>query len=309
MSEDATYLVLGAAGALGRLIVPELLKQGQAPRVRVGVRGGAGGKHASLLKDWATRGIEVLDADLDDAESLERACDGADTVISAVQGGPDVIIAGQARLLAVLKRSGATRFVPSDFAEDLFSIPEGINPYLDWRRTFDRQVAPSGIGFTHFLNGGFMDAVFSSPGLIDAEAGTIGFWGDGHMPMDFTSMQDVAAYLAAALADPNTLNSTVEVAGDSRTVHEVADDYEAVTGRRLQRICHGSIEAGYAELRRMEAAGAHPMAMLPMQYLLPMMSGEGRLRRLCNARYPSIKPTSLRDFLRSRVADTTRKAH
>lgn len=309
MNGDTTYLVLGAAGALGRLIVPALLKQGQARRVRVGVRGGSAGKHAPLLESWAASGIEVLDADLGDVESLKKACDDTDTVISVVQGGPDIIIDGQARLLAVLKQAGVTRFVPSDFAEDLFSIPEGINPYLDWRRTFDRQVAPSGIGFTHFLNGGFMDAVFSSPGLIDAEAGTISFWGDGHMPMDFTSMEDVAAYLAAALADPRTLNSTVEVAGDSRTVHEVADDYEAATGRQLQRICHGSTEAGYAELRRMEAAGAHPMAMLPMQYLLPMMSGEGRLRRPCNARYPSIKPTSLRSFLRSHAADTTGEAH
>lgn len=309
MNGNTTYLVLGAAGALGRLIVPALLKQGQAARVRVGVRGGLAGKHAPLLESWAAGGIKVFDADLGDTESLKRACNGVDTVISAVQGGPDVIIDGQARLLAVVKRAGVTRFVPSDFAEDLFSIPKGINPYLDWRRTFDRQVAPSGIGFTHVLNGGFMEAVFSSPGLIDAGAGTISFWGDGHMPMDFTSMEDVAAYLAAALADPKTLNTTVEIAGDSRTVHEVADDYEAATGHRLQRVCHGSIEAGYAELRRMEAAGAHPMAMLPMQYLLPMMSGEGRLRRPCNACYPSIKPTSLHGFLRSHVASTTVGAH
>ena len=309
MNGNTTYLVLGAAGALGRLIVPALLKQGQAPHVRVGVRGGVAGKHATLLEGWAASGVEVLDADLGDAESLKRACDGADTVISAVQGGPDVIIDGQARLLAVLRQAGVTRFVPSDFAEDLFSIPEGINPYLDCRRTFDRQVAPSGIGFTHFLNGGFMEAVFSSPGLIDVEAGTVSFWGDGHMPMDFTSMGDVAAYLAAVLADPKTLNTTAEVAGDSRTVHEVAEDYEAATGRRLQRICRGSIEDGYAELRRTAAAGAHPMAMLPMQYLLPMMSGEGRLRRPCNARYPSIKPTSLRGFLQSHAAGTNTKVH
>jgi uncharacterized protein YbjT (DUF2867 family) len=304
MSESkTTYLVMGAAGDLGHRILKALMGTKEGKRVRAGVRGGSTGKHASLARNWSAAGVTVLDAELHNAESLKRACDGVDTVISAVQGGPETIIDGQAKLLDASVKAGISRFVPSDFSEDLFSIPEGINPYLDWRRTFDLRVEPSGIGYMHFLNGGFMDAVFSSPGLIDTQAGTITYWGDGEIPLDFTSMDDVAAYLAAAASNPYALNTVVEIAGDRRTIAEIASDFEAVTGQSLKPVRRGSIEEGYAELKRMEAAGANAMAMLPLQYLLPMMSGEGQLRRLANDRYPAVRRTPLRDFMRKQYGN------
>ena len=43
------------------------------------------------------------------------------------------------------------------------------------------------------------------------------------------------------------------------------------------------------------------MTKLPMQYLLPMMSGEGRLHHPRNADYSSVMPTSLSTFFHSRA--------
>jgi uncharacterized protein YbjT (DUF2867 family) len=300
-----THLVVGGAGDLGHRIVAALLSSPRPRQVRVGLRGGLTGKHAMRAQAWVAAGAEVVDADLQDRDSLLRACDGVTAVISAVQGGPETIIDGQMNLLDACRQSGVARLVPSDFAEDLFSVPEGINPYLDLRRQFAKHLQSSGVGYTHVLNGGFMDVIFASPGMIQADAGTISFWGDGHMPLDFTTLDDVAAYVVAAVDNPATLNSVVEVAGDRRTVHQIADDYEAATGRSLTRICRGSIEEGYATLHRMVAAGAHPMALLPLQYLLPMMSGEGRLRHVANADYPAIRPTTLRSFLTNGLAPAT----
>jgi uncharacterized protein YbjT (DUF2867 family) len=292
-------LIVGAAGDLGHHVVNRMLTAADPHTVRIGVRGGSTGKHSARVKRWAASGANVVDLNLGDRETLLRACEGVTTVISTVQGGPDTIIDGQLNLLDACRATGVERLVPSDFSEDLFSIPEGINPYLDARRAFARHLEDGTVGYMHFLNGGFMDVIFASPGLIDAHAGTITFWGDGHMPLDFTTLGDVAAYLVAAIQTPLTLNSVVEIAGDQRTVHQIAEDYEESTGRALKRICRGSIEEGYATLRRKEADGAHPMALLPLQYLLPMMSGEGRLRHVANTDYPTIKPTSLWNFLRT----------
>ncbi|MGG1948810.1 NmrA family NAD(P)-binding protein [Trinickia sp. NRRL B-1857] len=297
-----SYLVAGAAGNLGHRIIDALLRTRPAGEIRAGVRGSSKGKHAHRASGWVANGVTVVNMDLDDPLSLEHACAGVGTVISAVQGGPDTIIDGQSRLLEAALAADVGRFVPSDFSENLFSIPEGINPYLDMRRTFDRKVAPSGIGYTHILNGGFMEAVFSNPGLIDAEAGTITYWGDDEAPLDFTSMSDVAAWTAAAIDDPATVNRTVSVAGDRRTIAQIAVDYAAATGKELRRVRRGSIADGYAELRRMAKAGAHPMAMLPLQYLLPMMSGEGTLREVANDQYPIVRPTSLLDFMKRHYA-------
>lgn len=293
-----SYLVAGAAGDLGHRIIDALLRTRSASEIRAGVRGGPAGRHGDRAKGWMANGVTVVNMDLDDPLSLKHACAGVGTVISAVQGGPDIIIDGQSRLLDAALAASVGRFVPSDFSENHFLIPEGINPYLDMRRTFGRTVGPSGIGYTHILNGGFMEAVFSSPGLIDADAGTITYWGDDEVPLDFTSMDDVAAWTVAAVEDPAAVNRIVSVAGDRRTVAQIADDYAAATGKALRRVRRGSIADGYAELRRMTKAGAHPMAMLPLQYLLPMMSGEGTLRDIANDQYPAVRPASLLDFMK-----------
>lgn len=260
-----SYLIAGAAGDLGHRIIDALLRTRPAREIRAGVRGGSAGKHGNRARGWIANGVTVVNMDLDDPLSLKHACAGVGTVISAVQGGPETIIDGQPRLLEAALAAGVGRFVPSDFSENLFSIPEGINPYLDMRRTFARKVALSGIGYTHILNGGFMEAVFSNPGLIDAEAGTITYWGDDEVPLDFTSMKDVAAWTVAAVEDPAAVSRMVSVAGDSRTIAQIAGDYAAATGKELHRVRRGSIADGYAELRRMAKAGAHPMAMLPLQ--------------------------------------------
>ena len=295
---QTSYLVAGAAGDLGHRIIDALLRTRPGREIRAGVRGGSEGKHGNRAKGWMAKGVTVVNMDLDDPLGLKHACAGAGTVISAVQGGPDTIIDGQSRLLEAALAAGVGRFVPSDFSENLFSIPEGINPYLDMRRTFDRKVAPSGIGYTHILNGGFMEAVFSNPGLINADAGTITYWGDDEVALDFTSMNDVAAWTAAAIDDPATINSVVSVAGDRRTIAQIAGDYATAMGNALHPVRRGSIADGYAELRPMAKAGAHPMAMLPLQYLLPMMSGEGTLRDIANDQYPTVRPTSLLDFMK-----------
>lgn len=100
------------------------------------------------------------------------------------------------------------------------------------------------------------------------------------------SLQGAAIY-SAELDDPESLKRACE------GVHTVIS---------LRLIRRGSIAEGYAELVRMKVAGAHPMAMLPMQYLLPMMSGEGLIEHPCNSNYREIKPTTLRSYFEHRVA-------
>lgn len=216
-----TILVVGAAGDLGYRISRAIINIGHSANLRVAARDGAAGKHANVMHQLSLQGASIYSTELDDLESLKRACEGAHTVISAVQGGPETIVSGQENLLRACLAAGVQRFVPSDFSENLFAIPDGINPYLDWSRTFDAEVTKSGIGYTHILNGGFMEAVFASPGLIDGKAETLTYWGDGEVPLDFTAMDDVARYTARMVLDPKTLNQTAGIVGDRRTVKDV----------------------------------------------------------------------------------------
>jgi uncharacterized protein YbjT (DUF2867 family) len=304
-SASPTILVVGATGNLGRRIVEALLARKEKPTVRVALRGGISGKHVDQLRAWESCGASVVDVDLADEGNLERACSGADTVISALQGGPDVIIEGQGRLLAACQKAGVKRLVPSDFSIDLFALDEGENINLDWRRTFDNRVKASGIGYTFFLNGGFMEVMVSPYiGLIDRAAGTLSFWGDGETKIDLTSMDDAAAYLAAAILDPKTLNRVVEIVGDQLSMAKVAAAYKSTTGQTLKLVSRGPLAAGYTELEHLKVKKADQMALLPLMYQLPMVSGKARLKSVENARYPDVHPTSLAVFLKKQFVSS-----
>jgi uncharacterized protein YbjT (DUF2867 family) len=302
-NQQSTVLIVGATGNLGHRIVDALLIRKEKPGVRVAVRGGDANKHGERLKAWQARGVEIVDADLADEPSLERATKGADIVISAVQGGPDVIVEGQGRLLAASRKTGVKRLVSSDYSFNHFALTEGENVNSDWRRAFDKTVMASGIGHTFFCNGGFME-VMMSPfiGLVDKAAGTLSFWGDGQTKIDLTSMDDGAAYLAASVLDPATLNRTVEIAGDELDMKGIAAAFEAATGQKLKVVSKGTIEAGYAELERLKREKVELIGLLPLMYQLPMVSGKAKLHHVENARYPDVKRTSLAVFLKFQAA-------
>jgi uncharacterized protein YbjT (DUF2867 family) len=68
-------LVVGASGRLGTQVTQRLLEQGRPVRVM--------SRDASRLDDVVQRGAEAVTADLRDARSLLRACEGVDKVILA----------------------------------------------------------------------------------------------------------------------------------------------------------------------------------------------------------------------------------
>ncbi|BBY55490.1 NmrA family NAD(P)-binding protein [Mycobacterium koreense] len=297
---DLTVLVAGANGNLGTRIARAMHARGR--RVRCGMRnpGNDTGTLAALG--------DVVRADLDDPASLRAACDGVDVVVSAVQGGPDVIVDGQRRLLSAARDAGAARFVPSDYSLDLFALAPGENWNSDARRTFDDELISSGQGYTILLNGAFME-VIAAPfmRMVDPAAGTMTFWGDGTMPFDLTSMDDTAAYLAEIVGDPNTLNRVVQVVGQRLSVEQIARSYTEATGQPLRLQSRGGIEQGYAELERLKSQTDDPMVLLPLMYQLPMVSGKGRLTAVENDRYPQITPTTLTEVLRAQHNNSPRE--
>ena len=114
-----TVLLVGATGMLGGRIAHYLLGRPEA-RTRLLVRIGTG--KPDTLKQFAARGAEVIEGDLADLASLDRATEGVDVIVFAVQGGPDVIVDGQVALAEAGKRNGVRRILPSDFALDLLEL-------------------------------------------------------------------------------------------------------------------------------------------------------------------------------------------
>ena len=171
---DRTHVLLaGATGMLGSKIARALLSKGDSVDLRVLVRTDASdAKAQEALASLIAAGAKMVEGDLLDAASLDAATKGVHVVVSAVQGGNDVIVGGQVALAEASRRNGVRRILPSDFAIDLFQIPADEHVWLGPRRRADEAIAALGIGHLHVLNGAFME-VFTAPffGVFDLEHG------------------------------------------------------------------------------------------------------------------------------------------
>lgn len=294
-----TIVLAGATGNLGGLIARALLAR-PGVRLRALVRPGSADRAAAL----AQAGAELVEVDLADAPALTRALAGAFTLVSALQGGPDVIVDTQLDLLRAARAAGARRMIPSDYSYDLFNLAEGENINSDWRRRFARSAEEvrGDVELVHVLNGCFLDrgVLFGFLGAFDLAAGKAFLWGDGDAPMDFTTYADTARYTAEAATIDDTLPSRFNVAGDTLDFHGLVRAYAAGSGRALAVVRRGSLadlDAEIDRLRREQPTDVH--AWLPLQYWRGMLSGKGKLGPLVNARFPEIRPTTVAEYVRA----------
>ncbi|MEW9553298.1 NmrA family NAD(P)-binding protein [Nonomuraea sp. NPDC050783] len=297
MSSSPKVLVAGATGLLGGRIVRALLDQGVP--VRALVRPGTGAEKKNSLTALRTGGLEVAEGDITDpVERLAEAVGDATTVISAVQGGPDVIVDGQANLARAAEKAGARRFVPSDFAFDLTKLDDGDNFMIDWRRQAAAALAGSGLEVVSVLNGAFYEVMIGFMGLIDWERGTLSHWGDPDQPLDLTSVADTAAYTAAVALDP-AATGTLRFAGEVVSMRGFHEAVQRGSGRTLRLLHLGTADDLRAEIARRAALTSNPFDYVALQYQWCMVSGKATFDSLDNARYPQITPQPLADFVRA----------
>lgn len=288
--------LVGATGNLGSQIAMGLRREQVRVRALVRPTSSRGEKARAL----AEQGVEIVEGALDDpAEHLARAMAGAELVISAVQGDENVVVRGQANLLRAAEKASVPRLIPSDFAIDLFRLDPGDNVFLDHRRAAHAAFTGSHVAVTSVLNGAFTE-VMTAPFLeiVDWEAGTFSYWGDGEQPCDFTTVADTAAYTVAVALDPDTAGRPIRIAGDVLTMKEFHAALEHGTGRRLRLQQRGDVDDLAAEIKRRQATATHPAEYVALQYTWGMVSGKAKLDPLDNDRYPAVRPTSVAEFAR-----------
>lgn len=291
--------VVGGTGDLGSLIVKELLKKTNV-QVRLLVRPESSGK----VVGWEQQGVEIVEGALgkEDGQSLVQLCQGATTVISAVQGGPEIIMEGQTQLLLAAKEAGVKRFIPSDFSLDMFTVDLGQIDTSDMRRAFaDTAEKERGdMEVVHILNGGFLDrkVLFGFINIINVEEQKAYVWGDGNQAIDYTTYADTAKYTAEVAVDETTIPSVFRVAGNSLSFYEMVEAYEAETGRKLEVVKLGSLKDLDAKIEALKKGGEqNTLQYLPMMYYRAQLNGSGKMQNLQNDRYPSIKPTTFREYV------------
>lgn len=290
-----TVLLAGATGMLGGRIAHHLLED-EDVALRLLIRPAALADPVRLpgLERLAGRGAEIVEGDVTDPSSLDRATEGVDVVVSAVQGGRGVVVDGQVALARAAARNGVRRILPSDFALDLFKATPGELFPFDLRREADEEISSMDIERVHVLNGAFLDALATGGGVVDFDdgAGVATFWGSGGERFEATTVDDTARYAARVAVDASVPSGKFAVAGQRLTYGDIVSAVERESGRSYERRSRGTTDdlRAWTESQREDG---QMMAAMYGAYELYMLTGQTALDDPQNDRYPDIEPVTL----------------
>ncbi len=197
-------LVAGGTGRLGTLVVSQLVTSGHD--VRVLTRDPARARH---LPEGV---IEIVQGDLRDKPSIERAMQGVTTAVSAVHGfaGPGRVTPesvdrdGNANLVDVAEATGSDVVMMSVVGASSDSPMELFRA----KNAAEQRLRSSRVGWTIVRATAFVE----SWAEIMAKAPV---FGRGNNPINFVSVRDVAAVVERAVVEADLRGKIVEVGGPS----------------------------------------------------------------------------------------------
>ena len=296
--KDATILVAGATGNLGGRIARALRERGA--NVRALVRHGTARDRLEQLQEL---GVETVTVDLRRASEVIPACTGISCVVSALQGLRDVIVEAQTVLLDAAIKADVPRFIPSDYSIDFTKFPAGENRNLDLRREFHKRLDETSISATTIYNGAFAELLTGQMPLILFKLKRVLYWGNPDQRMDFTTIDDTAAFTARAALEPSTPRF-LRISGDQLNARDLTVLVSEVTGEKFKLFRAGSLGLLGALIRVAQTVAPAEKQLFPawqgMQYMRNMFDGRAKLEPLDNDRYPSISWTTVRDVLSAR---------
>jgi nucleoside-diphosphate-sugar epimerase len=288
-------LVAGGTGELGGRIVRALVAKGA--EVRVVARPGSDPEKISQVQKL---GATVLTVNTWDVADITKACADVSCVVSALAGLRETVIDAQKVLLDAAVAAGVPRFIPSDFSIDFTRLPAGRNRNLDLRREFHAYLDKAPIAATTIFNGAFADMITGQMPIVLFSLKRILYWGNMHHRMDFTTMDDTAAFTANAALD-NETPRLLRIAGDQINIRELTAMVSDVTGDQYTTLRPGGLGllTALINVARFVAPGKKEIypAWQGMQYMRDMLDGRGKMPAVDNARYPNLTWHTLKDVL------------
>jgi NADH dehydrogenase len=298
-------LVAGGTGVLGRRLVQRLAARGLPVRSlsrtgslaeftdRVDVVRGDAHQSANAL-------VEVVRGEVRDPATLEPALRGVDTVVSAVHGfagsggvsPASVDRDGNTNLIAAAEHAGASFILMSivgaapDHPIDLFRM----------KYQAEERLRASRVPWTIVRATAFLETWLT---LLEQTANGSGrplIFGRGTNPINFVSVEDVAALLERVIVDPCTRGRVLEIGGPQNLAfNDLAQAFQRAAGRTTSP-------------RHVPRPALHAMALL-MRPFNPVLARQAQAALVMDeanfafdsspihAAYPDLPTTALADVL------------
>ncbi|MFE0602135.1 NAD(P)H-binding protein [Streptomyces sp. NPDC058892] len=217
-----SIVVTAATGALGRLVVEELLERVPADRVAVVVRS------AEKAFDLAARGIDVRVADYDDPAALAVAFRPGDRVLLISGNEIGRRVAQHTAVIAAAKAAGAAQLAYTG----VLGGPEADFELASEHTATEQAVLASGLPFTFLRNGWYHENYTRDLPTVLGHGAVLASAGEGRVAS--AARADYAAAAAAVLTGEGHLNRIYELSGDTAwSLAEYAAEVSAQSGKEI----------------------------------------------------------------------------
>ena len=211
-NNSSTIFVAGATGFLGGEICRQLISKNKKVKGLVRITSDSG-KVAQLKES----GVETIEGDLKNKDSLANSLRGVSAVISTVsstlsrQEGDTIETVddeGQINLINAAIAAGVSQFIYVSFCE----MP-GKSALQTAKRKVEKHLSESGLTYT-ILQPTFFMEVWLSPALgFDYPNAKATIYGEGKKKISWIAIKDVASFAVAALDNPAAKNTNIELGG------------------------------------------------------------------------------------------------
>jgi uncharacterized protein YbjT (DUF2867 family) len=224
-----TLMVTGATGRQGGAVARHLLEAG------FGVRALVRDPQTPRARALAEGGIELVQGDLEDRDSIQRALEGAYGVFSVqnyFQAGYDGEIRQGTNLADAAKTSGIEHFLYSSVGSAYrdTGISHFESKWLIEQRIRDLDLPYTILRPVFFMHNweGMRERIFE--GVLEGPL-------DPSKPLQQLAVDDLGSFAGMAFADPERwIGREVDLAGDDPTMLEAARTFGRVTGREVRYV-------------------------------------------------------------------------
>lgn len=243
-------LVVGGTGRLGRAVVPLLLAAGH--KVRLMARGSS-----QPFPQTAADGVELLRGDLGSETDCREAVAGCTDVVFAASGfgakdtdHRTVDRDGAIRLIHAAAAAGVQHMVMMSMHG---AAPDGPIEYLRCKAAAEDALRSSGMDWTIIRLGALLEQRLEIMGAPLGRNGKVPVFGSGTAPVTYTAVQDAAAVVVRAIADPALRNRVIDWGSQTLTANQMVEALVARTG-------HGSVQRIPVAAIRVLSVAARPFS-------------------------------------------------
>jgi len=252
-----TYLITGATGNVGSLVVERLIDRGERPRVFVRDR-------EKAISQYGDQ-VDIFTGDLADAATMKPALTGADALL-LITSGHDLAAQDEAVAKAA-KAAGVAHLVKlSSYDAREQNVGTGV-----WHAHGEAAIRASGIAYTFVQPSGFMSNALFWARSIKAEGVVSTATGDGKIP--FIHPRDIADVTVEALASETYRGNSSPITGpEALSYAEMTAKIGAAIGKpiRFQPISE-------EEAREQQVAWGAPKELVEARLSIFRAIRDGRL--------------------------------